>query len=69
MEETMHTGECSVEIVVIYIGDSEAEQKKRKAIEEYHAKYGGLGNLRIVNTHCPEPLPLPEGLRPAKQSI
>jgi hypothetical protein len=55
-------GEAPVEIVCIYSGDPEAEQKKQKAIEAYHRKYGSLENLTIVRTHCPEPLLLPERL-------
>lgn len=55
-----------IEIVCIFSGDPEAEQKKRAAIEDYRKKYGCLDNLRILHTHCPEPLPLPEGLRPAR---
>ena len=62
-------GKAPVEFVCTFSGDPEAEQKKQKAIEAYHRKYGSLENLTFICTHCPEPLPLPEGLRPAKQSI
>jgi hypothetical protein len=56
-------GKAPVEIVCIYNGDTEAEEKRRAAIEDYRKKYGCLDNLRIVHTHCPEPLPLPERLK------
>ena len=59
-------GKAPFEIVCIFNGDPDRKEKEKLAIETYLQKYGSLGNLRIVNTHCPEPLPLPEGLRPAR---
>jgi hypothetical protein len=62
-------GKAPVEFACIYIGDSNWKEKEKRAIEKYREKFGCLDNLRIVHTHCPEPLPLPERLRPAQQSI
>lgn len=56
-------GKAPVEIVCIYNGDTEAEEKRLAAIENYLEKYACLNGLRIVNTNCPEPLPLPERLK------
>jgi hypothetical protein len=67
-------GKAHVEIVCIYKGDTEAEEKRRAAIDNYREKYGCLNGLRIVNTNCPEPLPLLERFKrkpcqPSKSSF
>ena len=52
-----------VEFAVINVNAPEADERLKKAKEEYMTKYGCLSGLRIIHTRVPEPKPVPSGFK------
>jgi hypothetical protein len=52
-----------IEYAVVNVNVPEADERLKKAKEEYMTKYGCLSGLRIIRTRVPEPKPLPAAFK------
>ena len=52
-----------LEFAVINVDAPDADERLKRAMRQYKARYGGLSGLRVIRTHVPEPMPLPAAFK------